>query len=426
MIPADDGNASHVLRLAPVPGPVAVAELLAALTQPPALPPFAPETLAFLIALRRRLIESPAARLQPDLQARAFWLRPAALAQLAKRFQAGVPGGTLAVPRGLVLHVPPANVDTMFVYSWVPALLTGNRNLIRLSERTPGPAALILLDSLSALLATPEAASVAAATALIRYPRDEAITAAFSKAADVRMLWGGDTTVTTLRALPTAPHTLDLTFPDRTSWAAIAAESYLALASEQRHRLAEAFCNDLFWFDQQACASPRLLFWCGEEQKVAAAAADLHPRLAACAALGFPEPGPAARLERLAAWHRAALDLPVEHIAHHGERLTVIRLASSAVSMMSSDALITTGTGIGLLLEARLDRLTDSLPWVTRRVQTLAHFGFAPQTLADFAQALNGRGIDRLAPLGQALTFAAIWDGTDLPRALTRLVTLTP
>ena len=94
--------------------------------------------------------------------------------------------------------------------------------------------------------------------------------------------------------------------------------------------------------------------------------------------------------------------------------------------MMSSDALITTGTGIGLLLEARLDRLTDSLPWVTRRVQTLAHFGFAPQTLADFAQALNGRGIDRLAPLGQALTFAAIWDGTDLPRALTRLVTLTP
>ncbi len=422
MIPA--GDASQVLRLAPQPGPVAVADLLASLTQPPALPPFAPETLAFLIALRRRLIESPAARHQPDLQALAFWLRPAALAQLAKRFQAGLPGGTLAVPRGLVLHVPPANVDTMFVYSWVPALLAGNRNLIRLSEREPGPAALVLLDSLSALLATPEAATVAAATALVRYPRDEAITTAFSKAADVRMLWGGDATVTTLRALPTAPQTLDLTFPDRTSWAAVAVEPYLALAPEHRQRLAEAFCNDLFWFDQQACASPRLLLWCGEEQRVEAAAADLHPRLAAHAALRFPEPGPAARLERLAAWHRATLDLPVEQIAHHGDRLTVIRLASSAVPSVSSEALTT--TGIGLLLEARLDRLTDSLPWVTRRVQTLAHFGFAPKTLADFAQALNGRGIDRLAPLGQALTFAAIWDGTDLPRALTRLVTLTP
>ncbi len=408
-------------RLAPAPASVTVSELLAPLITPPALTPFAPETLAFLAALHRRLLGDATARQHPDLQALAFWLRPAALARLARDFQAGLPADTLAVPRGLVLHVPPANVDTMFVYSWVPGLLAGNRNLVRLSERGTGPAALVLLETVSAALATPEAAVVADATAFIAYPRDDAITATLSRAADARMLWGGDATVSSLRALPSAPHTLDLTFPDRVSWAALAAGPYLALSPEHRQTVAEAFCNDLFWFDQQACASPRLLLWCGEREAADAAAADLYLRVTARAAALFPEPTPAARLDRLAAWHRAILDLPVTGVDQHGDRLTVIRLAT--LNPAHREALTTTGTG--LLLEARIQELADCLPVVNRRVQTLAHFGFAPEVLARFARTLNGRGLDRLVPLGQALAFTTVWDGTDLVRALTRLVTLT-
>lgn len=409
----------EVIRLAPAPGSVTVSALLQALTRPPELAPFAPETLAFLATLHRHLVGNAAAREQPDLQALAFWLRPAALARMARDFQAGLPTGALAVPRGLVLHVPPANVDTLFVYSWVPALLAGNRNLVRLSERG-GPAAQVLLESLGTLLDTPEAAAVAQTTAFVRYPRNDAITTALSQAADARMLWGGDATVAALRALPPAPHTLDLVFPDRVSWAALAAPAYLALAPERRQAVAEALCNDLFWFDQQACASPRLLIWCGEPACAETAAADLYPRIANRAAALFPEPGPAARLDRLAAWHRALLDLPVAGIEHPGDRLTVLRL--TAPDPADREALTTTGTG--LLLDLRVPDLIHALPLVTRRVQTLAHFGFAPEILTAFARALNGRGIDRLVPLGQALTFATTWDGTDLLRALTRLVTI--
>ena len=409
-----------ITRLAPDPGPVTVPALLAALTRPPGLAPFAPEALAFLTALHRGLIDAPDARQLPELQALAFWLRPAALARLARDFQAGLPAGTLAVPRGLVLHVPPANVDTLFLYSWVPALLAGNHSVIRLSERGSGPAQRLLLAQLGALLAAPEGAAVAAATAFVRYPRDDAVTAALSQAADARMLWGGDATVTALRALAPAPHALDLAFPDRVSWAALEAESYLARSPEQRQTVAEAFCNDLFWFDQQACASPRLVFWCGAAPVAAAAAADFYPRVATLATLRFPGPDPAARLDRLAAWHRAVLDLPVAAVDHHGDRLTVVRLTT--LDPAHREALTTAGTGI--LLEARIPELACCLPVVTRRVQTLAHSGFAPETLTDFVRALNGRGIDRLVPLGQALAFATVWDGTDLVRALTRLVTI--
>ncbi|MFC6804089.1 acyl-CoA reductase [Deinococcus caeni] len=41
------------------------------------------------------------------------------------------------MPRGLVFHVPPANVDTIFIYSWLMSVLAGNRNVIRLSSREP-------------------------------------------------------------------------------------------------------------------------------------------------------------------------------------------------------------------------------------------------------------------------------------------------
>ena len=43
-------------------------------------------------------------------------------------------------PRGLVFHVPPANVDTIFVYSWALSALAGNPNVVRISSRSAGAA----------------------------------------------------------------------------------------------------------------------------------------------------------------------------------------------------------------------------------------------------------------------------------------------
>jgi len=37
---------------------------------------------------------------------------------------------------------------------------------------------------------------------------------------------------------------------------------------------------------------------------------------------------------------------------------------------------------------------------------------------------VGGRGIDRVVPFGQALSFASVWDGYDLLTEFTRLTTL--
>ncbi|MEI8394788.1 MAG: acyl-CoA reductase [Rhodospirillaceae bacterium] len=410
-------GSAPLVRLAPRPGPVAAAELAAAFALPSELPPFAPEILDFLNTLHRRLLSDLEARALPDLQALAFELRPAALARLKAGFEASLPAGAVAVPRGLALHVPPANVDTMLFYSWLPALLTGNRNIVRVSERL-GATAAVLLRLLAVSLE--DSPVIADSVAFVSWPRDDrAITAALSRLADARLLWGGDDSVTALRAIPAAAHTLDLGFPDRVSRAVLKAEAYLALSEPARQSLAEALAHDLFRFDQQACASPRLLVWCGTAAEADRAGADLYPRLAAQAVRVAGIAAPGARLERLTGGHRAILDLPVIGIREYGAELTVIRLNRPQDLDRAEPAACR-----GLLPEARIAALTDLAPAITRRTQTLVHFGFSGAELAGLARTLNGRGIDRMVPPGRALTFSTLWDGTDLLRALVRLVTV--
>ena len=111
--------------------------LLAETGKAPRIPPvpFNDDIIAFCADFSRRLFRDPAAALYPELQALAFWMRKAELTRLADEFTQLQKPGALLVPRGLVFHVPPANVDTIFVYSWLVSVLTGNRNIIRLSPR---------------------------------------------------------------------------------------------------------------------------------------------------------------------------------------------------------------------------------------------------------------------------------------------------
>jgi hypothetical protein len=80
--------------------------------------------------------------------------------------------------------------------------------------------------------------------------------------------------------------------------------------------------------------------------------------------------------------------------------------------------------GAGAFPFAEVGSLLDLVPAMNRQDQTFSHFGFSGDELRDFAMALGGRGVDRIVPFGQALTFSAIWDGYDLPHEFTRLTTV--
>lgn len=365
----------------------------------------------FLAAFGRRLLRPALARRHPELGSLGFFLRPSELARTVE----GLGGEHVRVPRGLIFHVPPANVDTVFVYSWALSALMGNRNVVRLSHRS-GTVAETILETLHEALADADPV-IAATQRVISYGRSDTVTAALSAACDLRVVWGGDGAVREIRRHALAPHARDLTFPDRSSFAVVRAAAWLCAPRAARVTVAEGFVNDTYWFDQAACSSPRTVFWVGSEDDCDAARADFTDHVARVVTVRGWGVDAAMAVEKRVSTYGLAADGLAESVEFRGNALAVVRLSAAAAAPRR-------WLGAGTFAHARLAALGELVPLVERRDQTMTHFGFGQDELEELARGLAGRGVDRMVPVGSALSFHRVWDGVDLPAEFTRLVTI--
>jgi hypothetical protein len=295
----------------------------------------------------------------------------------------------------------------MFVYSLAVSLLVGNANVVRLSQRRSETTD-ILIDVLNAVTARHPA--IAQSLAIVSYGHDLRPSALLSRAADVRVIWGGDQTIETIRALPLAPHATELLFGDRFSLAVLGHDH-----DGSDEELAERLFADAYWFDQMGCSSPRLLVAVGE---LSAARDRLRRTFSALQAVierrrYTLELG--AVLAKRAHAYGALADRPVRAYHEHSNELTVIELDT----LHDFDR---THPGAGLFYAAVVDDLLDLAPFIVRKDQTMTVAGVDEARLAAFVAAVNGGGIDRIVPTGQALEFGRYWDGYDLLAELTRRV----
>ncbi|GAA2491227.1 acyl-CoA reductase [Winogradskya humida] len=373
-----------------------------------------PRVVDFLSRFARKLLAPAVARKHPELGSLGYFLRPAELKRAASRMTRD--DGTYVFPRGNVFHVPPANVDTIFVYSWALSALAGNHNVVRISSRSAG-AAETVLETLNATL--PDADPVIARTQrMITYGRDDALTAALSAWSDLRVIWGGDSAVTTIRKHPLRPSGRDLTFPDRTSWAALSVPGWRSADPGAQRAAVLGFSNDAYWFDQAACSSPRTVFLVGGSPEQAGEVREEFLTVLAevVAQRGWVIDAAMAVEKRVNAYELAATGA-VSAVAFPDNTITSLSLSEPGDAPRR-------WIGAGAFPFAHVATLADLVPAMNRQDQTFSHFGFAPADLRSFAEALGGRGVDRIVPFGSALTFSAIWDGYDLPREFTRLTTL--
>lgn len=385
----------------------------------PAWAPFDPRATAFVARFSQKLLTHPQARQFPEMAALGHWFRGASLRDLAAQYPARA--GFLRLGRGLAFHVAPANVDSVFMYSWLLSLLAGNTNLVRVSQKG-SPQQDFVIEALRATLADPAGEAVAGRFVLLTYPHDDAITGALSARCQLRVVWGGDATVATLRAIPLRPTATELCFPDRFSAAALSAPAVLALDDAGLAKLAQGFYNDAFWFAQQACSSPRMLAWVGPAAQIDAAAPRFWGALAAELQrrdAGAENTG-AMTMARLA----ASFEYAAAGLAHLGDNT----LGSYPLRLVLDQGLNTAvkeiHCGNGLFLEQRAETLAALASQFSDREQTLSVFGFSADELAALMQAVPARAIDRLVPIGQALDFSPVWDGQDLVLSFSRLIAL--
>ncbi|MBB36106.1 MAG: acyl-CoA reductase [Hirschia sp.] len=376
--------------------------------------PFDAQVLGLLAELSARLRKHAEARSMPDVQTFAFWCRKANLQKL----KAAHDDHKARLGLGLVFHVAPGNVPINFAFSLAFGLLAGNTNVVRVPSRQMAQVD-VVLSVLGDLLAEPDFASLAEMIALVRYPAGDAFTADISARANGRVIWGGDETVAEIRKLPLPPRAREVTFADRYSFCVMDAAAMLAADDKALGRLAEGFYNDTYLMDQNACSSPHLVVWKGAGKLASVARKRFWDRLQPIVGDRYPIPAVNA-VDKYT-------DLLVEAASDDGAILNINRWRNDIHTVELSclpDDLETLRGRFGLFHEFTTMALSDLVPLINGRFQTLTYYGIDKAELQDFIIGNGLTGIDRAVPIGQALDMDTLWDGYDLIHTLSRIIDL--
>jgi len=369
----------------------------------PALRPFSSEVVSFLNALSRTLLGDPEAKGFPDVVTFGFFCRKGNIERLREAYKEL---SRHRLGRGVTFHIAPSNVPVNFAYSLVCGLLAGNACIVRAPSKDFAQTGIICraINEAGGLLKN--------YIGIVRYERDDEVTAYFSGLCDVRIIWGGDDTIHEVRKIPIPARAFDLTFADRYSICAIKAA---ALAECDLAAVAHDFYNDTYLFDQNACSSPRLLVWIGTDEAIRAVRekfwAAVHGEVQARYTLA-----PVVAVDKLTALCRCAMDLPGTKAVMGPDHL-IDRIHLSELSP-NLDQYRCAG---GSFLEYDDQNLDALRAIVTRKYQTLSYLGFEAEELREWVLSNGLAGIDRVVRVGRTADFGPVWDGYDLISFLSRI-----
>lgn len=367
---------------------------------------YADEVCAFIAEVSAKLMQSPLVRQYPDLSALAFWGRKKNIEKLKNDF--GDRFGWLG--RGLCFHIAPSNVPINFAFTYLFGLLAGNANIVRLpSKEFPQVEAMCQVFK-EVLKNYPE---IEKRTAFVKYPRDDEITAEFCKMADVRMIWGGDETIASIKQMPAKPRCIDVAFADRYSLAIINGGSILSASEDEIRKLAEAFYNDTYLMDQNACSSPQVVLW----EKDSVKARDIFWKAVYNVAKQKYVLQDASAVDKYTLMCEEAINNPNFAGCLREENL----LYREELSRLDEDIINHRGKS-GYFYEYALQDLDELCKVVTEKFQTITYFGVDVKILYDRLIATNVRGVDRIVPIGKAMDIDVIWDGFDLVRVVARKI----
>ena len=392
-------------------------DALGRLSKMPAMPPFDPALVAFVSAFSDRVRALPGLRSHPELATLAHWFRGSALRNMARL----VEGDSRYVtrPRGLVFHIAPSNVDALFAYGWLMSLLCGNTNIARLSQKSSDSKDW-LVGIVRDLTSDPMHANVARRSLLLTYDHSDSATADISSVCHARLIWGGDSTVQLLRTVSLSPLAVEMAFPDRFGVAVIKSSALLHLSDEDLSQLAQRFCNDMLWFGQQACSSPRTVYWVGQSSETRAAKARFWSAVSARAPF-VQEDDAASRMARISdAFLIAAKQGNISLKEETSLATYPLHLEAEGPDASSREL----QSGYGMVLESSISDLSTLSAFLDDRDQTLIEFGFDDEEIRELVGSLTNRAIDRIVPMGRALDFSSTWDGMDLFSILCRRINL--
>lgn len=377
----------------------------------PTYPVFSESVLSFLDDFSKEILHDKEAKKYADVVTLGFWCRRASIKQMEKQYENTV----LRIGCGIAFHIAPSNVAVNFAYSMIASMLAGNSNIVRIPSKEFKQVD-IILDAINTTIEKHN--DIKKRLLLIQYDRDKKINDYFSWLCDMRVVWGGDTTIVALRESPIRPRTREICFADRYSLCIIDADRYLE--DGEKGKIANGFYNDTYLNDQNACTSPKLIIWMGNKVEEAQ---NIFWQTLSKLVCNTYQINAVQVVDKLDEGLKFACmcnekSKPL-YSGYKGDNL-INRISVSAID----DSLFEIHQNSGLFFEYKTNDLKDILPLCTKKVQTVALIDVDEKRLKSFIMENCPRGIDRVVRVGKTLDFSLVWDGYDLIREMSRIITI--
>jgi len=373
---------------------------------------FDERTIEFFNALSVSLLNNKSFNRNPEIVSLGFWLRKANTQRFREENQQLLRNKQYtANPLGLVFHVAPSNVDTIFLYSLCISLLMGNRNVVRLSSRSTATVDFIIA-CINETVNKSDYLLFADYLTIITYGHDDEINKYLSLHSNCRVIWGGDKTVNHFKNIPSSVYCKDVLFPNRVSYSVFKVKPYFELTEEQQKEVVKNFYNDAYVFDQMGCSSPKLIYILGSEEEKEKFVELFYRQLSDLTGAKYREQGSSLSTLKLNTLVSDALSKEIEEVKHVNNCIYFVEIP---LQQAFGDS-----CGGGYFYLKHIKKITDIQSDLFQAVQTLGYYGISEDEIEHLNKRLLGKRVDRIVPIGQALTFHYIWDGMNLFEELSR------
>ena len=348
----------------------------------------------------------------PDLQTFSFWARKNNLNLMKTQYRNSLDRRGL----GIAFHITPSNVPTNFLYSLVFGLLSGNANIIRLTSRNY-PQIKVVIDALNLIKHKQSHLEVLNRICLIRYEKIDSITESILKFSDIKILWGSDETLQLIRSLKQPIDCRELLFINKHSVSLLSADYLIKLKQNPKHEyktFIKEFYRDTFLFDQNGCSSPTHIYWLGSEKQVSLVRKFFWQDLQKLIKLNYSLDYGLSMRKFTEACKFLAQESTVEIFKHFDNWLHLFWV-NNEYSPSKAQRL-----RFGSFTESRIDSLSQFASQVDSRVQTVTYKGLKIENIMRSLKSHPKSGIDRIVPVGTAVSMDINWDGMDIPIMLSK------
>ncbi len=367
----------------------------------------------FLSDLSKNLFSSKDLRKYNDIASFAFWCRKSNLEKINKDYI----NNNFSLGRGLAFHITPSNVPTNFAFSFGLGLLSGCSNIVRIPSVKYKQVEIICSEIFN-LLNENKYKELSLMNKFITYKKNEKITEHISLMSNARLIWGGDNTIAELKKARTKPRCIDICFSNRYSFTLISSKYLNSLKLEELKIVAKKFYNDAFILNQNACSSPYLIVWIGSEENTKKSQLLFWREIFEIVIKTNPIEG-SEIMEKFRHLCKTSIefdqDLDIDWNNNMIYRLNLKKLSKDIYKFKFRS---------GFFFEHTTNDIDNIWEIINEKYQTITYLGINPDKIFNSLNKKNVLGIDRIVPIGKALSIGHIWDGFDIISSLSRKVSI--